>query len=48
MKHSLIIGGANGIGLSVALLMARNYKSVTIIDRIEPSIKLPANITGVF
>ncbi len=44
MKHSLIIGGANGIGLSVALLMARNYKSVTIIDRIEPSIKLPANI----
>lgn len=44
MKHALIVGGSNGIGLGVAILMAHRYSSVTIIDRSKPSASLPPNI----
>lgn len=46
MSKVLIIGGANGIGLAIALEMAKEESlSVVIIDRVHPDINLPENVT---
>lgn len=45
MKKALIIGGANGIGLAIALQLS-DYDHVYIIDKVEPSIAvLPTHIS---
>lgn len=43
MKKSIVIGGCNGIGLSVALELSKCCDSVIIIDRSDPTYPLPAN-----
>lgn len=45
MKSALIIGGSNGIGLAIALELSEICESVTIVDRVAPKVKLPANLT---
>lgn len=46
MTHSLVIGGSNGIGLAIALHLARTSSvRVTIIDKYEPAGQLPVNVT---
>ena len=46
MHKTLVIGGANGIGLAIAIELAKAEDStVVIIDRTEPEVELPANIT---
>lgn len=45
MKKALIIGGANGIGLAIALQLS-DYDHVYIIDKVAPNIALlPAHIS---
>lgn len=41
--HSLVVGGSNGIGLAIALILSETGK-VTIIDKICPDILLPRNV----
>jgi short-subunit dehydrogenase len=42
----IIIGGSNGIGLAIAIHLAKVVEScVLIIDRIQPDVELPPNIT---
>lgn len=46
MSKTLVIGGANGIGLAIAIELAKAAAStVVIIDRVEPELELPGNIT---
>lgn len=45
MKTALVIGGASGIGLAVALQLASKYDNVLIADRKEPKAILPSNIS---
>lgn len=45
MNKCLIIGGSNGIGLSIALLLAQKTRNVTIVDRVQPDTKLLDNIS---
>lgn len=46
MSKTLVIGGANGIGLAIAIELAKAEDStVVIIDRTEPEVELPGNIT---
>lgn len=45
MKTALVIGGASGIGLAVALQLASKYEEVIIVDRSKPQITLTSNIT---
>ena len=48
MKKALVIGGSNGIGLAIALQVAeRGAAQVIIIDKDEPTVPLPANVTFV-
>lgn len=44
MSKAVVIGGANGIGLSVSLQLSSIYDKVVIIDREGPLLKLPSNI----
>ena len=44
MKSALVVGGSNGIGLSIALELATGYDSVTIADKVMPEVALPSNI----
>lgn len=44
MNIALIIGGANGIGLAVAIQLAQQCKKVIIIDRAEPNVPIPQNV----
>lgn len=44
METALIIGGANGIGLAIALQFAKRCKRVVIIDKRMSLNKLPSNI----
>lgn len=44
MKTALIIGGANGIGLAMAVELAAKCKKVFIVDRKHPQISLPTNV----
>ena len=43
MKKALIVGGSNGIGLSIALQL-QGYDRITIIDKAEPAQPLPPHI----
>lgn len=43
MKKALIVGGSNGIGLSIALQL-NGYDRIFIVDKAEPSVDLPAHI----
>lgn len=43
MRDALVVGGANGIGLSIALQL-KEYDHVFIIDKVRPEMKLPENI----
>ena len=45
MRTALIVGGANGIGLSIALQMVQrqDYAKVYIVDRAVPESKYTAN-----
>ena len=43
MNNSLIIGGSNGIGLAIALELAKTCKKVSIIDKVAPDMELPNN-----
>lgn len=45
MKQCLVIGGSNGIGLAISLQLACETTHVTIVDRVEPEIILPVNVT---
>lgn len=48
MKKALVIGGSNGIGLAIALQLAeRGAAQVVIVDKDEPTVPLPANVTFV-
>ena len=44
MKKALVIGGANGIGLAMALLLAKEYEQVTIIDKVSSNMEMPNNV----
>lgn len=44
MSKAVVIGGANGIGLSVALQISMTYDQIIIIDRDTPTGILPSNI----
>ena len=44
MNNALVIGGSNGIGLAVALELAKECSSVFLVDRKQPSISFPYNI----
>lgn len=44
MKKALVIGGANGIGLAMALLLAKEYEQVTIIDKVGSNMEMPNNV----
>ncbi len=45
MNKCLIIGGSNGIGLSMALQCAQQAQQVAIVDRCEPDSVLPENVS---
>ena len=46
MKKSLVIGGSNGIGLAIALQLAKQYSvHVVILDKDEPGIQLPEQVS---
>ena len=45
MKKCLVIGGSNGIGLARSLQLAHEAAHVAIVDRVEPEIKLPENMS---
>ncbi len=44
MEKALVIGGVSGIGWTVALLLAKSGKNVTIVDKKSPGSDLPNNI----
>ena len=43
MKEALIIGGSNGIGLSIVTQL-KGYDVIHIVDKVEPAITLPSHI----
>ena len=43
MKEALIVGGSNGIGLSIAMQL-EGYDIIHIVDKVEPAIALPSHI----
>ena len=43
MKEALIVGGSNGIGLSIAMQL-EGYDIIHIVDKFEPAIALPSHI----
>ena len=45
MKNCLVIGGSNGIGLSISLQLAKRARMVTIVDLVRPDITLPMNVS---
>lgn len=45
MKKCLVIGGSNGIGLAISLQLAHEAEHVAIVDRVEPEITLPENMS---
>lgn len=46
MSKTIVIGGANGIGLAIAIQLAKAEGSnVVIVDRVQPEMELPGNIT---
>ena len=46
MNKTIVIGGANGIGLAIAIQLAKAEASnVVIVDRVQPEMELPGNIT---
>ena len=45
MKKCLVIGGSNGIGLAISLQLAREAVHVAIVDRVEPEMSLPENMS---
>lgn len=46
MNKTLVIGGANGIGLAIAIELTKaNASSVVIIDKLQPDIGLPLNVS---
>lgn len=47
MKTALVIGGASGIGLAVAIQLASKYDEVFIADRKRPNVSLPENISTI-
>ena len=46
MKTALVIGGANGIGLAVAFLLASKCEKVIIVDRKNPQVLLKKNMVS--
>lgn len=44
MKHALLIGGSNGIGLAITLQLATQCEQITIVDKSAPAIELPHNV----
>lgn len=44
MKHALLIGGSNGIGLAITLQLATQCEQITIVDKSAPAIELPYNV----
>ena len=45
MNKCLIIGGSNGIGLSMALQLVTNTQEVVIVDRVQPAVEMPSNVS---
>lgn len=42
MKKALIVGGASGLGLAIALKLSKlNYETIYIVDKNEPLLKIP-------
>lgn len=44
MNNALVIGGASGIGLAVAIELASIYNHVTVVDKVRPKGVFPGNI----
>lgn len=44
MKKALIVGGANGIGLAIALQL-KGYDCVYIVDKVAPAVAVPHHIS---
>ena len=44
-KSAIIVGGANGVGLSLALCLAKVKQHVYVLDKADPSMPLPKNCT---
>ncbi|MCH5219104.1 MAG: SDR family NAD(P)-dependent oxidoreductase [Muribaculaceae bacterium] len=44
MNNALVVGGSNGIGLAVAIELAKENRTVFLVDRREPSVSIPKNI----
>lgn len=44
MKKALVVGGSNGIGLSI-ILNLKEYDHIFIIDKVSPEIKLSENVS---
>lgn len=45
MNKCLVIGGSNGIGLSMALQLVTNTQEVVIVDRVQPAVEMPSNVS---
>lgn len=43
LKKGIVIGGANGIGLAVAIELCELCEKVVIVDRAKPTFSLPSN-----
>lgn len=41
-KGALIVGGSNGVGLAISMLLAK-FCTVYIVDKVKPSVALPEN-----
>lgn len=44
MNNALIVGGSNGIGLAIALELAKSCRRVNIVDRVAPDTEIADNI----
>ena len=44
-KKALVIGGSNGIGLSIVLNLAARCRNVVIMDKVAPDCELPDNVS---
>ena len=39
-KNALIVGGSNGIGLAISLLLSKTHQNIYIVDKTEPAVAI--------